>query len=208
MCHAIRQYKSASYTYGSFECTSTSRPFSLPHDLRMLPVPGMTLLMPYRMSSIWYSGISSIAAVCNRGSSQAAVTERQALQPLCCAGRRYSACQHKRIPAVPSGHSVPGRDLCVVPHVCSSVIRGLLQRSAGLHHEVLALPSLQYEVQSCRTRTLLYKFCCVGLYCYVASVHTQPQNIVLNQSCASCSASTEGMHGCSRSCKCAYEGEG
>lgn len=182
------------------ESSSTSHPIALPCDLRMLPVLVMPLLMLYRLSSIWYSGISGIAAVCNRSSSQAAVTERQALQPLCCAGRRYSACQHKRLSAVSSGHSVPGRDLCVVPHICSSVIRGLLQRSAGLHHEVLALPSISHEIQSCMTRTLPCNSCWFGLYCYVAFVHTRPQNIMLNQNRASCSASTKGMHGCSRSC--------
>ena len=94
------------------------------------------VLMWRRMSSIWHCGVPGSAAVCIRGRPQAAVAERQALQPVCCAGRRHSARQHKRLPSVPPGDCVSGRDLRLVPHVCSAVLWSLPQRPAGLHDEV------------------------------------------------------------------------
>lgn len=95
------------------------------------------LLMWRRVSSVWHCGGPGSAAVCIGGSSQAAVTEGQTFQPLCCAGRRHRACQHQRLPPVPPEHCLPGRDLRLVPHVCSAVLWSLPQRAAWLHHEVL-----------------------------------------------------------------------
>ena len=106
-------------------------------------LPTTTLLMWCRVSSVWHCGIPGSAAVCIGGSSQAAVAEGQAFQPVCCAGRQHRACQHQRLPPVPPGHSLPGRDLRLVPHVCSAVLRSLVQRSARLHLEVLVTHRLQ-----------------------------------------------------------------
>ena len=130
-CHAYH----ALLTWGPRELSST---------------PADILPMWRRVPSIWYGGIPGSAAVCLRGGSQATVTEGQEPQPVCCAGRRYSARQHQWIPPVSPGDRVPGRDLRLVPHIRDAVLRDLLQRSAGLHNEVLVT-----HPSTCRLRPVL-----------------------------------------------------
>ena len=56
-----------------------------------------------------------------------------------CAGGLHRSCHHERVPAVPAGHGLPGRDLCVVPHLRRALLGHIHLHTARLHNAVGAI---------------------------------------------------------------------